>query len=64
MSPKGRPEGESDPERDSAKGSPVSAAGRVSPTPGPIFVGEPFGPVIPIMPPMACATTSYAGQST
>jgi len=40
------------------------SAGTVSPTPGPIFSGwSAAGPVMPMMPPMACATTSKAGQS-
>ena len=35
MSPKGRPEGESDPERGSAKGGPVSPKGRPEGESGP-----------------------------
>ena len=44
--------------------NPVSTAGIRSPTPGPTLSGVSFCPVIPIIPPIAWATTSKAGQST
>ena len=41
-----------------------SIAGTISPTPGPTFNGcSRSGPVMPMIPPIACATTSKAGQS-
>ncbi len=42
----------------------VSAAGKMSPMPGPIFMGGPSrSPVMCMTPPMAWATTSNAGRS-